>query len=367
MSKGQTVGMRRLSIVDQCELELEKGVREGTWGRLLPGYRFLSETLGVSIPTVTRAAERLVQRGLLRSQGPRRALQVIAGPAGENPAAVTTTRGLMILLEKPWAELSPNTRAILEGCGEAAKANGMPVHYAHMAYVDAVRQRRSWDRVLKAHPCSHVLVTMGSDPVVEWAKERGLKVSLLGGATHHKEVPVFGVRLPELLAHALAELRRSGHERILVPCIGLQRLVADTVAAEVSRAMGVSAKQLAHEGLLIHEPAMENDAAVARVIRGFRETGATAMLAINYRSYQLYATGMMQAGIRIPDDISTVLLMGDPEVTYIRPKPAHFEPPLEMIRTRVKRWLLKGVRSQAEIGGSWLKKAWREGQTVREV
>ena len=360
--------MRRLSIVDQCELELEKGVREGTWGKLLPGYRFLSQTLGVSIPTVTRAAERLVQRGLLKSQGARRALKVIAGPAaGGDPNQPAGTRGLLILLEKPWGKLSPNTRAILEGCGEAAKSNGMLVHYVHMAYVDAVRQRRNWERVLRAHPCSHVLATMGGDVVVEWAKARGLRVGLMGGATHHRDVPVFGVRLPEMLAHALGELRKRGHERILVPSIGLNKMVHETMAGEVSKALGVSAKQLAHEGLLIHEPPMTDDEAVARIIRGVRESRATALVVTNFRLYQLYATGMMQAGIRIPGEVSTVLLMGDPEAAWIRPKPAHFEPPIELIKTRVKRWLLKGIRHQSGLGGDWLAKAWREGETIARL
>jgi DNA-binding LacI/PurR family transcriptional regulator len=356
--------MRRLSIVDQCELELERGVREGTWGKLLPGYRFLSESLGVSIPTVTRAAERLVERGLLKSQGPRRALRILAVPAADNPASMPLTRGLLILLEKPWERLSPNTHSILEGCGEAAKANGMLVHYVHMSYVDAVRQRRNWERVLKAHPCSHILATMGSDPVVEWAKARGLRVSLMGGVTRHKEVPVFGVRLPDLLEHALAELRKRGHERILVPCIGLQRMVQDTIASGMSKAAGVSARQLVLEGLLINEPPMDNDAAVSRVIRGLRESRATALVATNFRSYQLYVTGMMQAGIKVPEEVSTVLLMGDPEVAYLRPKPAHFEPPLELIKSRVRRWLMKGSCSSADLGRSWLTNAWREGETL---
>ena len=357
--------MRRLSIVDQCEQELERGIREGTWGKLLPGYRFLSESLGVSIPTVTRAAERLVDRGLLMSQGPRRALRVLAGPAGDKPAAIPLARGLLILLEKPWDKLSPNTRTILEGCGEAAKANGMLVHYAHMSYVDAVRQRRSWERVLKAHPSSHVLVTMGSNLMVEWAQARGLKVSLMGGMTRHKEVPVFGVYLPDLLGHALTELRKRGHERVFAPCIGLQKMVQDTIAVGMSKATGVSAKDLIQEGLLINEPPMDNDAAVARVIRGLRESRATALVVANFRSYQLYVTGMMQAGIKIPEEVSVVLLMGDPEVAYLRPKPAHFEPPLELIKSRVRRWLMKGNCHSADLGRSWLANAWREGETIK--
>ena len=358
--------MRRLSIVDQCEQELEKGVREGTWGRLLPGFRFLSNTLGVSIPTVTRAAERLVQRGLLQSQGPRRALRVVAGPAAENPTALPTTRGLLMLLEKPWGQLSPNTRAILEGCAQVAKDNGMLAHFAHMSYVGAVRQRRSWDRVLKAHPCSHVLVTMGSDAMVEWAKSRGLRVGLLGGATHHRDVPVFGVRLPDLLVTAIGELRANGHSRILIPSIGYPKMVHETLAGEAAKAMGVTVADLAREKLLINEPAMDNDAAVERVIRGLRESRATALIATNFRTYSLYTTGMMRAGIRIPEDVSTVLLMGDPESAWIRPKPAHFEPPLELIKTRVKRWLLKGIRYQSGLGGDWLQKAWRKGETVAQ-
>lgn len=358
--------MRRLSIVDQCEQELEKGIREGTWGKLLPGFRFLSDALGVSIPTVTRAAERLVQRGLLHSQGPRRALRVMAGPAAENPVAVAHTRGLLMLLEKPWGQLSPNTRAILEGCAQVAKDNGMLAHFVHMSYVGAARQRRSWDRVLKAHPCSHILATMGSDPVVEWAKSRGLKAALLGGLTHHADVPVFGVRLPDLLVRGIGALRAKGHARILIPSIGLTRMVHETLAGEAAKAMGMTVADLAREKLLINEPAMDNDAAVARVIRGLRESRATALVAMNFRTYSLYTTGMMRAGIRIPEDVSTILLMGDPESAWMRPKPAHFEPPVELIKTRVRRWLLKGIRYQSGLGGDWLMRAWRDGETVAQ-
>lgn len=332
----------------------------------MPGFRFLAKALGVSIPTVTRAAERLVQRGLLQSQGPRRALRVLAGPAADNPSPLPTTRGLLMLLEKPWAKLSPNTRAILEGCAEVAKGSGMLVHYVHMSYMGAVRQRRSWDRVLKAHPCSHLLVTMGSDVLVEWAKSRGLRVALMGGGTTHRDVPVFGVRLPELLETAIGKLRAKGHQRILFPAIGLAEMVSETIGRVAGKCMGMSAAELRREGLLIVEPEMDLDAAAARVIRGLAESRATAMVALAFRNYQLYTTSMMRAGIRIPGDVSTVMLIGDPEAAYIRPKPAHFEPPVELIKTRVRRWLLKGIRYQSGLGSDWLDKAWKEGETVVE-
>lgn len=342
---------------------MERRIRAGEYGDRLPGFRFLAENLEVSIPTVMRAAGRLVQRGLVLSQGPRRALRIPL-TEGRGPAAAATVEGVLVVTDLSLTRLTPNTRRIIDGIGEAARERGMPFACAHMAYRDAAGVHKAWDRLLAAHPSSHLVATMGTDAVVEWAKSRGIRIALLGGKTSDSAVPVFGVAVAPLLAGAIRRLRERGHSRILVPCFDAPRILFQTLAATAATAMEEEAGELTRQGLLFAEPRIGNEEALQKVLRGLRETRATALVTMNFRDYQLFATGIMRAGLRIPGDVSLVCLMGDPEETYIRPRPAHFQAPVDQILTRLRRWLHKDMRSQAGLGERWMEKAWVEGESM---
>lgn len=66
--------IKRISAVDAVEAALLDGLCDGLWKGTMPGIRLLSKSLEVSPPTVQAALARLIETGVLSSQGERRRL-----------------------------------------------------------------------------------------------------------------------------------------------------------------------------------------------------------------------------------------------------------------------------------------------------
>jgi DNA-binding FadR family transcriptional regulator len=61
----------RTSRADVAAEALRKLIMEGRFSGALPGVRFLAEALGVGIPTVSAALQRLREEGWIESRGER--------------------------------------------------------------------------------------------------------------------------------------------------------------------------------------------------------------------------------------------------------------------------------------------------------
>ena len=203
--------LRRLTVIDQAEATLLELLRQGRWKGRLPGYQILSDVIGVSVPTIARAASRLVQAGVLISRGQRRAFDIsetALKSAPRAPAAPSSGQGarrgryLLILGPTGLDQLDSWSRRFVTDAIRQLAREGWGCDYEELDFLGAERVSAKWDRILERHPASHLAVLKGNPVIAEWGKSRGLKVLLLGGSVGNTGVSRLGYNIWEVASEA---------------------------------------------------------------------------------------------------------------------------------------------------------------------
>jgi DNA-binding transcriptional MocR family regulator len=97
----------RTSRADVAAEALRKLIMEGRFSGALPGVRFLAEALGVGIPTVSAALQRLREEGWIESRGERSRFvvrkEVVARGVAAEAAGDEGTRHLVVFTPRDLA------------------------------------------------------------------------------------------------------------------------------------------------------------------------------------------------------------------------------------------------------------------------
>jgi DNA-binding LacI/PurR family transcriptional regulator len=328
---------------DLALVALRNEIMSGRWDERLPGARVLANHLGVSAPTAAAALLKLAGEGLVESGGERCAFRVVgARRASSSGESLAGPQRLLILTYKEPAMLPDSTRRLIESLSERMAGKGWEVVHQTIDFLHVKRPQRSWDRTIQVEPGTSVIAVFGRPALAEWAIRRKVRIFFLGGVTNGLPVSMAAVRSPLVAQAALARLTALGHWRIVLPLCEHP----DTFKA----AMGQVMKE-AIEGMgrvytkSYHNPASSalTPDAIWRILEAsFATDPPTALVFLEWKEFLTAQSYLMRIGLRIPEDVSVVLLDDQLEAEWVYPKLCRFRFPLRRVLNVMATWLEDG-------------------------
>lgn len=287
----------------------------GEWNDRLPGERSLALRLGVSRPTLHQALLSLEAEGLL-ARRLKSAWRIIA----ETPDAPLGLRKVVFLSPLGLEDLDHFT---------LHQYTVMSAHLAERGYeVEAVRlssvQSGNAENALRAlaarlRPSAWVLHRC-SPATQQWFAQSGLAAVVMGSASPKFNIRSVDVDYRAAARHAASQLMRLGH-----------------VAARIAYLMP-SEKLLGHAEAAagLRDAAGKNGVQTVslpdqtRLLRGaidtlMREQPRPTALILHRPLHALAVLGHLQSrGIRVPEEMSIVILDDNPVLSHVIPHPARY-------------------------------------------
>ncbi|MBK1829298.1 substrate-binding domain-containing protein [Verrucomicrobiaceae bacterium R5-34] len=338
--------MKRIQIQSPLEYvveELRNACQGGDWKDKLPGARILAKRLGVSAPTVLKALNQLVKEGVLEHPGPRKAFHITTAGSPNKPRPPRKKpKTIIILTHQNINELVASTRSILELLTTKLIAKGWHVRKVVVNFIHAKRPHRSWDNVIAAEKGTPIVAVYGRPLIAKWALERGLKILFFGGERGTHEVPVIGVKSHRLAKQAMNLLTEAGHSKIVLPLNDRPDLFKkrlSEITREAIESMGAQYHALYHNP---ESPYFAKDVISGLMQRLIPDQLPTAMVFLDWKELITAHCYLAQHGVRVPEEVSLILLNNQVEAEWFEPGLCRFEFPQATMAQAVIQWLETG-------------------------
>ena len=353
----------RTSRADVAAEALRKLIMEGRFSGALPGVRFLAEALGVGIPTVSAALQRLREEGWIESRGERSRFVVrkevvargvvaaAAGDEGTRHLVVFTPRDLAATPHEPFWKL-------MTRLAERLTPHGWTLRVQSVDYGHDKRNRAPWDAVLQVERPQALIVTRGTRWLADWSRSCGVPTFFFSGNEGGFPVPVVGYDGGEIMQRAIRELILLGHRSVAMPMLGRPQSFVRGFrrdAEAVCREMGVRISLQTPLGGPFSREAM-----LACLEKLWQRPAPTALILVSWYEYLAASGWLAGRRIRVPQDVSLVSLVTDPTSSWMVPEPTRFEHDEDGLAGVLAGWVLKppalegGRAPKVMLPGRWV-------------
>ena len=335
--------IKKTSATDLAAVALREEIAAGQWSERLPGARVLATRLGVSPPTVSAALAKLVAEGLLNGGGPRRAFRPATRIESSSAvSAVSIPKRLLILTHEEMSQLVEVSKRLIDNLRDQMTAKGWVVDYQVVDFVHVKRPQRAWDRLIEVDPGTTVIAVYGWPPLAEWAVRHKIRILFLGGNTNGFPVPMVAVKSSCMAEAALTRLTAQGHWRIVIPlCDRTEPFKTDM--RETTRA---AIEATGHSYVrTYHNPEsdyLKTDVTWRILESCFAVNPPTAFVFLDWKELVTAHCFLSKMGLRVPQDISLVLLSDQLEAEWFHPKLTRFRFPVRRLVRTMVRWLEDG-------------------------
>ncbi|MCW1924634.1 substrate-binding domain-containing protein [Luteolibacter arcticus] len=351
--------VRKHTLAAEAERELRAAILGGQFGKTLPGLRVLAQALGVSPPTVADALKTLVAEGLVTAGGPRRRMEVVA-ETGPRELLDRPDRILWFVTAVGVDKATHGITDMTSFLQQMLAGAGWQVRHRVLAFGYSENRSNQWDRMMEAERPDAMIAWGGRPALAKWATQRKLRTLFVGGATEGKEVTMFAVRSVDMVSHAVAELLALGHRRLFLPMCNRPASTVKAVRQAVAqplRALGVKGQTKD----LVPESSYQGGSVIeAMVLQALRSHSPTGWIFFDWREFLAAACVFRDLGLKVPDDLSMIVLSEDPVMTWYRPAPAHFRQPLETMAKEVVEWML----DESATGNRYFAADWFPGESL---
>jgi DNA-binding LacI/PurR family transcriptional regulator len=344
----------------RVESALESAIQARELGPLLPGIRELESMLGVSRTAIRPALEALVTRGLLVQSGPKRRLQV-ANDLQEGTWKREARKILMLESSKLGERMMISTVIAANLAGRASAKRWTIDHQVIKADQSRFNVKR-WQRLLEATGADLLIVVAGTRKTLEWASGCGVPVLALGGDTSDFSLPAVGYDSDSMVRIALDRLLATGHRDICFPLA----VKSPTYVSEMEHAM---VDAFTRHGVTF-QPKLHFPQWHSNVPEAWREgllwrIGARcpdALVLADVNAYKICLGALMECGLKVPDDLSLVVLGEHTELSWFRPAPASFDLDPLRLADKIANWIESRKSEQKSF---ILEPRWVEGGSIR--
>jgi DNA-binding LacI/PurR family transcriptional regulator len=292
---------RRASISDQASAALREGIRRGLLSDPLPGEHQLARQFGISRSSVRLALAQLGDEGLIiRSNGRRTRLNL-----SRSPAPATTPPVVCIVCPASRETLSRNQHPILMEMHATCATKGIGWEEAFDARFDGASPERHLQQLVRQrrNVCWILLACTG--PIQRWFAQAGVPTFVLGSCLPGVELPSIDIDYRAVGWHAAGAMLKAGHRHVAL--LQPRRPLAGDLAASEGfiSYIAKSPTQVLTSSILVDS---SRDALRAKLLRLADSRPRPTALFSNRLAYALSAMYyLLQAGLRIPADISLVL------------------------------------------------------------
>lgn len=333
------------SVADVVRERLQLALAEGRWSDHLPSTRMLCETLQISSHTLRKAMDSLVADGILVSDGPKRRLRVAAQVTVEPiaPAPLSGRQSLKVLcMNRDPLHIIP--RIGLEFLSHLRSwLPQMDFRYHGTTFDKCRKPRRAWDKFLELECPDHLLVMEGSEEVAEWALARGVPTVFLGGSPGAAAVPAVGAAPGDLIQQVLRDLMVKGHQRICMPLFGQNAAFAGFLRQKFNDVFVSAGLPFLPNYHVPTAPDIAPDIVERVLSKIAAERMPTAMIFLMWEEFLTAQCYFLANGLRIPQEISVVLMAGGDFSSWYRPKLTHLVYPAAEAAKTVARWIVEGA------------------------
>jgi len=301
----------------------------------------------------------LVTKGLLVQRGPRRRMQV-ASDVRDGTKKASTRKILMLESSQLGQRLMISTIIAASLAGRAAAKNWTIEHQVIKADQSRSNIKR-WQRLLEASSADVLIVVAGTHKTLSWASGCGVPVLALGGDTTDFSIPVVGYDSDAMVTIALDRLLGTGHRDVCFPLA----VKSTTYVEETKRAMAAA---FSRHGVdfdpKLHFPQWHSNIPEAwreglQWRFGVRRPDA---LLVGVRAYQTCLGVLMELGLKVPDDLSIVVLGEQTELSWFQPVPASFDLDPLRLADKIANWI---DSPNSEEKSLILQPKWLEGGSIR--
>lgn len=348
------------TVVEQVADAIAEEIRAGKLTGLLPSIRALSKRYQLSVPSVHKARSLLLSRGLLEFRGAKRRLSVVAQSKSSRGAAATV---VVFCAENP-DHLSASIMLSLQAAAGELIAGGNGCIFEPVFGLSPEKARARIAEALSFHRPTHCVLLYGDkDMLRQLHRYRRARISLIGGNQRllANVVRLCG-RMPLLIEHAVTQLKSLGHRRFFVPCLrrdgSLQESLVEMEAIEVRQEVDLGVSWLRECTCSVELIEQRLDTALA--------AGVTAVLFAQWGDYISTMSYFRHRRLRIPEDVSVVVLSGGSAGYTCCSVPAHFSLKADYMRQQFLRWV-----TDQEIDQEWFTQriieTWTPGGTLAKA
>jgi DNA-binding LacI/PurR family transcriptional regulator len=184
-----------------------------------------------------------------------------------------------------------------------------------------------------------VIAVFGRPPIGEWALKHGVRMIFLGGIVGDLRIPMVGVRSALLAAEAMKQLTTLGHRRIVLPLCDRPPSFAASLKDAVRtglESVGVSYVASYHTP---ESPYQRPEVVWNMVESAMDRAMPTGLILLDWKELVTVSCLLTKRGLRIPEDISVILLNEQMEADWFVPKLSCFRFPVMRLAQLLTRWV----------------------------
>lgn len=346
-------------VPEQFADQLMSDILENKFGAMLPSVRELVVRYGLNPVSIHKGITMLVKRGVLKNHGPRRRLTIVSRstdvPSKDASADKHCCRPLIFVGADP-SEVSSTLMMATHDIQMACRAKGGICVTIVLAGLTGKAKAEAIKSAMIEHKPTHVLLLYCDQEAYDLVATRSVRIALLGGVIASRKAVRLSADMALLATAAFADLTELGHRKFRLLQLG-RAVVPDSVRRlkEFSQKQDVDAQVVFGEELDM--PSMK------RVLEGALESGVTAFAFPRPEDYVLANAYFDIAGIKVPRDVSTVMLLSGPYDFMQAKQPAHFKIGKEAIISLVLGWFEFGENRSEQITRESMK-TYVRGKTV---
>lgn len=307
---------KRTSLVAETLQVIRKMILEGAYGDRLPSERALSVQLQVGRNTVRLAVKELEETGWVSRGETGRRRQILEHPDrrldGRGPL-----RRVFLLFGHGYKGLSAKVLQITDQLRKTLAASGVELQVlAAPSFGPEGGEARLADLV--AEQAEGVwLLARCSERIQTWFAHAAIPALALGYADEFT-IPGVAADLEAVAHHLRGRFATLNHRRVALLQWG-EELIAHQRFTRALRegADAPGMLTLRHDG-----DRMSICRRVDRALRG--KTAVTALVMFTLQETLTVLTHLQRSGVRVPEDVSLVVLGDDPLMVHLQPMPSHY-------------------------------------------
>jgi hypothetical protein len=312
---------KKKTIPEQFADQLAGDIRAGVFGGLLPSVRELGQRYHLNAVSVHKGLGLLVARGVLLKRGPRRRLAIAPPPAGtaSRPALAPSLvcRPLVLVGAEP-SELHAAIVLALHDLERRCREHGTACVTVDLSGLGAAAQARRIRAAWVEHKPTHVLMICCDQPTYALLAKKPGKFAMIGGSIVARKVARLSADLARLSTVAFDDLRSLGHRRFRLVMLGRPEVPAEQrLLLDYANSLGVHATGVWGGAL--------NFRSLSAVLAAALREGVTAFVFPRLDALVLALAYFDSVGLRVPRDVSVVLLQSGPYDFMQTTQPAHFK------------------------------------------
>jgi DNA-binding LacI/PurR family transcriptional regulator len=311
---------QRHSLASQTADILREGIRQGTWQDRLPGERTLCEKYQISRNTLRTALTQLQREQLIRAvhgSGNR----ILTKP--HKNAGRLQSHDVGLLSPEPLERLRPTQTLWIDELRAMLSERGCRLHVFHGRQYFRANPDSALQRLIAESPHGCWVLTLSNAAIQRWFAKNEMPCVVAGSVHAGLDLPYRDLDHRAICRHAAGVLLGLGHRKLAL-VIARSQLAGD-LESEAGFVDGVQKSPHAGAETFVgrHDGSVEGIGHAMRRLVDQRPP-VTAILVANAYHYLTVVSRLMQAGRRVPQDVSVISRDDDLFLSYLAPGPARY-------------------------------------------